>query len=64
MLLPEAEWGRGEALAISESCWDPFKVPWSFRQSHLDGNHMQPGPFQLQSESLQGLDAFRETKGH
>ena len=28
------------------------------------GNHMQPGPFQLQSESLQGLDAFRETKGH
>lgn len=28
------------------------------------GNHMQPGPFQLQSEPLQGLDAFRETKGH
>ena len=39
MVLPEAGWGRGEALAIPESCWDPFKVPWSFRQPHLDGNH-------------------------
>lgn len=28
------------------------------------GNRMQPGPFQLQSEPPQGLDAFRETKGH
>lgn len=35
MLLPEAGWGDGESLAVSESCWDLFNIPWSFCQSHL-----------------------------